>query len=141
MRRAALFALRSARRSALRKVITKSSSSFVAPNHGLASPANAHSSSIIRKYSTSRPPLQSSMRVPKVPLLFVGSLGAIGAWYAYRGDGTDHLLKAQPSPISAAPTRALSTTPDIASPTAEPADPAPVTAGQEPYRKALVVDN
>ncbi|ETI22025.1 hypothetical protein G647_06095 [Cladophialophora carrionii CBS 160.54] len=139
MRRAALFALRSARRSALRKIIPKSSSSsFAASNHVLASSANVHTSSLIRKYSTSRPPFQSSMRVPRIPLLFVGSLGAIGAWYAYRGDGPDHLLKAQPSAVSAQLTRSASTTPDTASPTA---NPVPVPAGHEPNRKALVVDN
>ncbi|KAJ9602048.1 [Pyruvate dehydrogenase [acetyl-transferring]]-phosphatase 1, mitochondrial [Cladophialophora chaetospira] len=140
MRRAALFALRSARRSALRKIITKSSP-FAPPNHALVPSANVHTSSLIRKYSTSRPPIQSSMRVPKIPLLFVGSLGAIGAWYAYRGDGPDHLRKAQLSPISASPTRSLSTASDFASPTAESADPAPVATGHEPNRKALVVDN
>lgn len=81
------------------------------------------------------------MRLPKVPIAFVGTLGAIGAWYAYRGDGPDHLLRNQPSPTSAQQTRSLSTTPGIAQPTAEPTSPASVTAGQEPYRKALVVDN
>ena len=81
------------------------------------------------------------MRVPRIPLLFVGSLGAIGAWYAYRGDGPDHLLKSQPFSTSTAPARSLTTIPDVASPTADPANPTPVTAGQESYRKALVVDN
>ncbi|KIW31383.1 uncharacterized protein PV07_03036 [Cladophialophora immunda] len=139
MRRAALFALRSARRSAFRKLVSKSSP-FAPPNHVVAS-ANAHSSSLVRRYSTSRTPFQSSMRIPKIPILFVGSLGAIGAWYAYRGDGPEHLLKSQPLSVSAQPRRALSTTADTAQPTAEPTGPASVTAGPEPYRKALVVDN
>ena len=140
MRRAALFALRSARRSALRKIITKSTP-FAVSNNVLAS-ANVHSSSsLIRKYSTSRQPIQSSMRVPRIPLLFVGSLGAIGAWYAYRGDGPDHLFRAQSSPLHVQSKGSLNPGPDPTSPTAGSGEPAPVAAGHESYRKALVVDN
>ncbi|KAK5212596.1 [Pyruvate dehydrogenase [acetyl-transferring]]-phosphatase 1, mitochondrial [Exophiala xenobiotica] len=125
MRRAAVFALRTARRSAFRKLIPKttlSSSSHVAAT-------SAYSTSV------------ASMRLPKLPLAFVGTLGAIGAWYAYRGDGPEQLLRNPTSPLSAQPTRSLSTKPDIAQPTAEPTSAAPVAAGHESNRKALVVDN
>lgn len=81
------------------------------------------------------------MRLPKLPLAFVGTLGAIGAWYAYTGDGPKHLLRNPVAPISAQQTRSLSTTPNLAQPVSDPTSPAPVVAGQEPNRKALVVDN
>ncbi|KIW52620.1 hypothetical protein PV05_08250 [Exophiala xenobiotica] len=137
MRRAAVFALRTARRSAFRKLIPKTTLS--SPSHVAAT--SAYSTSLIRRYSTGRQPLQASMRLPKLPLAFVGTLGAIGAWYAYRGDGPEQLLRNPTSPLSAQPTRSLSTKPDIAQPTAEPAGAAPVAAGHESNRKALVVDN
>ncbi|EXJ86146.1 hypothetical protein A1O1_06516 [Capronia coronata CBS 617.96] len=136
MRRAAVFALRTARRSPFRQLIPSKSSS-ASPEHVVA----AQASLISRRYSTSRQPLQSSMRLPKLPLAFVGTLGAISAWYAYRGDGPQHLLRNPVAPISAQPTRSLSTTPDVAHPVTDPTNPAPVAAGQEPNRKALVVDN
>ncbi|KIX05076.1 uncharacterized protein Z518_05948 [Rhinocladiella mackenziei CBS 650.93] len=135
MRRAAVFALRTARRSAFGKLISKNSLSF--PSHVVAVP---HSTSLVRRYSISRQPLQASMRLPKIPIV-LGTLGAIGAWYAYSGDGSDRLLRNPASPISSQPTRSLNTTPDITPPTPEPTSPAPVTAGPEPNRKALVVDN
>lgn len=79
------------------------------------------------------------MRLPKLPLAFVGTLGAIGAWYAYKGDGPQHLLRqVEPQSIQ---TRSLSSTPNIASPTAASTTPPSVTPGQESNRKALVVDN
>jgi pyruvate dehydrogenase phosphatase len=150
MRRAALFALRSARRSALRKIVS-SKSPFLAShsNHGLINASSTTpsftTSHLVRSYSNSSrpPPIQASMRIPRIPIIFLGSLGAIGGWYAYNGNGTQHLLKNQQQPIStsASPTQPLRQTPDIASPTANPSPPAPVTAGHEPYRKALVVDN
>ncbi|KAI1616736.1 phophatase 2C family protein [Exophiala viscosa] len=136
MRRAAAVALRTARRSAFRKLLHKTS---ISTSGHVVAPA--HPSTAIRRYSTSRQPLQASMRFPKLPLAFVGTLGALGAWYAYRGDGSEQLLRNPTSQVSVTPTRTLSTKPDIASPTAEPTTPAPVTAGQEANRKALVVDN
>ncbi|KIW18618.1 hypothetical protein PV08_02907 [Exophiala spinifera] len=137
MRRAAVFALRTARRSAFRKFVPKSILS--AP--GNAAPVSASSNAVIRRYSTSRQPLQASMRLPKIPIAFVGTLGAISAWYAYRGDGPEQLLRNPTAPLSAQSMRSLSTKPDITSPTSEPTSLASVTAGQEPNRKALVVDN
>lgn len=74
------------------------------------------------------------MRLPKLPLAFVGTLGAIGAWYAYKGDGPQHLLR-QAEPRTQ--TRQLSSTSTIAS---HATNPAPVTSGSSD-RKALVVDN
>ena len=79
------------------------------------------------------------MRLPKLPLAFVGTLGAIGAWYAYKGDGPKQLLR-QVKPQSTQ-SRPLSSTTAIASPTAPPTSAAPAIAGQQPDRKALVVDN
>jgi pyruvate dehydrogenase phosphatase len=78
------------------------------------------------------------MRLPKTPLAVAASVGALGAWYAYGNDGAQVSAK---NPISSPQTRSLSNTPNIAQPTAEPSSPAPVTAGQEPNRRALVVDN
>ena len=81
------------------------------------------------------------MRIPRFgPITLVGSLGGVGAWWAYRGESAQQLFHAS-APVSSPQTRTLSTTPDIAQPTEPPTTPAPVTAGQEPNRKALVVDN
>jgi pyruvate dehydrogenase phosphatase len=80
------------------------------------------------------------MRIPKLPLAFVGSLGAVGAWYAYKGESAQQLFHAA-APVSSPQTRSLTTVPDVAQPTETPTAPADVTAGQEPHRKALVVDN
>jgi pyruvate dehydrogenase phosphatase len=81
------------------------------------------------------------MRIPRVPLL-VGSLGAAGAaWYAYKADSSPRQSFEATSPVSSPQTRSLTTAADIAQPTAAPTDPAPVPAGHEPNRKALVVDN
>lgn len=134
MRRAAVFALRSARRSVYRKLISKTVPTL--PSYVLT---NAHFSAA-RRYSTSRHILQSSMRVPKLPLAIVGSLGVAGAWYAYRSDPSQQPFQAT-TPVSSPPTRSLTTAPDVALPTDPPTSPAPVTAGHEPNRKALVVDN
>ncbi|KAK5044974.1 hypothetical protein LTR84_010346 [Exophiala bonariae] len=138
MRRVAVLAFRTARRSALRKLVNKSSLST--PNHAVTF---AQSSAIVRRYSSSRQPLQASMRLPKIPIAFVGTLGAISAWYAYKGNGTQHLLNQSTSPLSASPSRSVSTSPDsIQSPTGtESTSAASVTVPQEPNRKALVVDN
>ncbi|KPI43019.1 Protein phosphatase-like protein [Cyphellophora attinorum] len=79
------------------------------------------------------------MRLPKTPLAVAASVGAFGAWYAY-GNGQTTEIHAR-DPVSSAQTRSLSSTPDIAQPTAEPSKPAPVTAGHKPTRRALVVDD
>lgn len=134
MRRAAVEVLRSARRSAFRRLI--STTSRTTPSYALGGPL----STAVRRYSTSRQILHSSMRVPKLPLAFVGSLGAVGAWYAYKGDGTQGTFQAA-SPVTSPQTRSLTTGPEIGHPTDPPAKPASVVAGQEPNRKALVVDN
>ena len=81
------------------------------------------------------------MQIPRLgSLAIVGSLGAAGAWYAYRGDTGQQAYQA-PAPVSSPQTRSLTTAPEHAEPTAPAAAPAPVAAGQEPNRKALVVDN
>jgi pyruvate dehydrogenase phosphatase len=136
MRRAAVVALRSARRSALRKIVPKTPLSSTASSHAaVASPYFLAA----RRYSTPRYILQSSMRLPKTPLAIAASVGAFGAWYAY-GSGQTQELHVR-DPVSSAQTRSLSSTPDIAQPTAEPSKPAPVTAGHKPTRRALVVDD
>lgn len=138
MRRAAVVALRSARRSALRKLISKAPLS-TGPSHAVVKPSAFLLAA--RRYSTSRHILQSSMRLPKTPLAIAASVGAFGAWYAYsNGSAGPQQLNTQ-APISAPQTRSLSSTATVAQPTAEPAEPAPVTAGSKPNRKALVVDD
>ena len=135
MRRATVFALRSARRSAFRKLIYKSAPSV--PSYVLSNiPPSA-----ARRYSTSRQVLHSSMRIPKLPLALIGSLGAAGAWYAYRGEPGQQQQFHSSAPVSSPQTKSLTEAPDVAQPTAPPASPASVVAGQEPNRKALVVDN
>ena len=76
------------------------------------------------------------MRLPKLPLAFVGTLGAIGAWYAYKGDGPQHLLR-QVEPQSQ--TRQLSSSSATASPPQPTDTRAPVTSEQGSHRIALVV--
>ena len=78
------------------------------------------------------------MRLPKLPLAFVGTLGAIGAWYAYKGDGPQHLLR-QVEPLSQ--TRQLSSTSVSASAPKSTDSRAPVASEQASQRIALVVDN
>jgi pyruvate dehydrogenase phosphatase len=132
MRRAAVQALRTARRSSLRKLIGGKPSPLTAVPNGL-SPGP---SSGVRRYSQGT--VQSSMRLPKLPLAFVGTLGAIGAWYAYKGDGPQHLLR-QVEPLSQ--TRQLSSTSVSASPSKPTDTRAPVISEQASQRIALVVDN
>jgi pyruvate dehydrogenase phosphatase len=78
------------------------------------------------------------MRLPKLPLAFVGTLGAIGAWYAYKGNGPQHLLR-QVEPLSQ--TRQLSSTSVSASAPKSTDSRAPVASEQASQRIALVVDN
>src|SRR2546421_751408 len=82
------------------------------------------------------------MRIPKLPLAFVSTLAAIGAWYAYRGDGTQHLLQ-RPDLLSAtSQTRGLSTTSNAFSEaTATLQSQASAVSPAEYTRRALVVDN
>jgi len=71
------------------------------------------------------------MRVPKLPIALASTIGAIGAWYSYQGNGTDSLLQSQNPSL----TKSISTTSASASPTAHT-----VTTPKQD-RKALVVDN
>jgi pyruvate dehydrogenase phosphatase len=137
MRSAAARALR-LRRSTLRKLLASKnpwSTARDALNPRLCS-------SLVRRYSTGPAPLQSSMRIPKIPLAFVSTLGAIGAWYAYRGDGTQHLLQ-KPDLLSTTPqTRGLSTAPNTFSEaTAASQSQVSAVSPAENTRRALVVDN
>ena len=136
MRRAAVVALRSARRSAFRKLVPKSPLS--APfNYALV---ESPSFLAARRYSSSRI-LKSSMRIPTTSAAVVASVGAFGAWYAYRNGNSQSPELLSQNPVSSAQTRTLSSTPDIAQPVAESTATTPVTAGQKPNRKALVVDD
>lgn len=137
MRSAAARVLR-LRRSTLRKLLASKnplSTARDALNPRLCS-------SLVRRYSTGPAPLQSSMRIPKIPLAFVSTLGAIGAWYAYRGDGTQHLLQ-KPDLLSTTPqTRGLSTAPNTFSEaTAASQSQVSAVSPAENTRRALVVDN
>lgn len=80
------------------------------------------------------------MRIPRLPLAIVGTLGAGGAWYAYRGQSSEQLLQPT-SPATSTQTRSLTTAPDVAQPTDPPTSPAPVASDHGSNRKALVVDN
>ena len=136
MRRAAVQALRAARKSSLRK-LAWGKPSVIITHDGLWS---RRLSFAVRRYSNSPPPLQSSMRLPKLPIAFISTLGAIGAWYAYKGDGLQHLQrKGLQSPVSQ--------TSGLATNSAPPADATnsqhahfPLTAA-EATRRALVVEN
>jgi pyruvate dehydrogenase phosphatase len=68
------------------------------------------------------------MRIPKIPIAFVSALGAISAWYAWKKDDAQQLLKAN-APTSSPQTHSLSTTPALA------------TVGHEPNKKVLTADN
>lgn len=81
------------------------------------------------------------MRLPKLPLAFVSTLGAIGAWYAYKGDGPKPFLQKLEAPATAQQTRSITAASQFAEASDPPSAPAPVTADHEPSRKALVVDN
>lgn len=117
MRRAAVLAFRTARRSAARKLIHKSPL-FALPSHVL----KPHLTANLRRYSSTS--TSSSMRYPRGPLALAGTIGALGAWYAY----SPRLVIHADAPQQA---RGLSTT---TSPTAQ-------TSPIGTDRKALVVDN
>ena len=99
-------------------------------------------SPIGRRYSTGSQPLQSSMRLPKLPLAFIGTLGAIGGWYAYRGDGPQHLLhRADVSSVSpqtrpsSTHSQSLPEAPEVTQTLSE------TVSAAEATRRALVIDN
>jgi pyruvate dehydrogenase phosphatase len=137
MRSAAARALR-LRRSTIRKLLA--SKSPLSTSRDALNPRLC--SSVVRRYSTGSAPLQSSMRIPKLPLAFVSTLGAIGAWYAYRGDGTQHLLQ-KPDLSSTAPQiRGLSTASNAFSETTTvPQTQTSAISPAESTRRALLVDN
>lgn len=84
------------------------------------------------------------MRIPKLPLAFVSTLGAIGAWYAYRGDGAQHLLQLQKPdlPSTVPQTRGVSTVSNaFAEPTEASQSLISAVSPAEYTRRALVVDN
>ena len=82
------------------------------------------------------------MRIPKLPLAFVSTLGAIGAWYAYRGDGARHLLGNPDLPSTASKTRGLSTASNAFAEATETSQSLTSTISPaESTRRALVVDN
>ena len=83
------------------------------------------------------------MRLPKLPIAFASTLGAIGAWYAYKGNGAQQLL--QKADVSTLPSQArgLNTATD-AHLEASGLIQTPAAAAEtssEYTRRALVVDN
>lgn len=126
MRRAVISTFRTARRSAIRKIITKSplfSRNASGPEHLL----KASFSTTARRYSQT----SSFMRVPRRPLAVAGTIGAaITAYYTFKGPA----LQPRNPDIS----RSLTTNASPTTPTATVASTeSPVTHD----RKALVVDN
>lgn len=82
------------------------------------------------------------MRFPKLPIAFVSTLGAIGAWYAYRGDGTKHLLQKPDIASTSLQTRSLTTGPTAyAEATGATQNLASTVSAAEHTRRALLVDN
>jgi pyruvate dehydrogenase phosphatase len=85
------------------------------------------------------------MRLPKIPIIFVSSLGAIGAWYAYKGDGPQQLLQNTTSPFlspSITQPRSLSTAAGAYTQfSVAPEIPTSSAAAANSPRRALVVDN
>jgi pyruvate dehydrogenase phosphatase len=82
------------------------------------------------------------MRIPKLPLAFVSTLGAIGAWYAYRGNGTQQLLQKPDTPTTVSQTRGLSTASNAFAESTEASQSlASIVSPAEFTRRALVVDN
>lgn len=82
------------------------------------------------------------MRLPKLPIAFVGTLGAIGAWYAYRGDGPKHLLQKPDLPSTTPQTRAYSTTSNVHADSTDTTQSLASTAvAADSTRRALLVDN
>jgi pyruvate dehydrogenase phosphatase len=137
MRSAAARALR-LRRSTIRKLIASRN-----PLSALRDALNPRLySSAVRRYSTGSTPLQSSMRIPKLPLAFASTLGAIGAWYVYRGNGTEHLLQKPDLPTTVLQTRGLSTASNAFAESTEASQSLASTVSPAEFtRRALVVDN
>lgn len=122
MRRAVVSTFRTARRSAIRKIITRSPLfSRYAPEHVLKSSF----STTARRYSQT----SSFMRIPRRPLAAVGTIGAAAvAYYTYKGPA---LQQQNPAGVRSLTTDASPTTTTVTAPES------PVTHD----RKALVVDN
>ncbi len=139
MRRAAVEAIQTARRSPIRKLVgSKNPSNIV--HHGVT----LRPAASVRRYSSSPTQLQSSMHLRHFSLAFVTSLVAGGAYYAYTGEGTKQLLNRTDAvdSISAQQTRGLSTASNVfAEATAQPQHHLAAAAAAESIRRALVVDN
>lgn len=139
MRRAAVHAIRTVRRSSIRRLVG-SKNPFNIVNYGL----NLRPAASVRRYSSSPIHLQSSMHLRNFSIAFVSSLVAGGAYYAYTGDGTKQLLNrtdvADNSPTQQ--TRTLSTTSNVfAENIAQPQPHSTTAAVAGSSRRALVVDN
>lgn len=139
MRRAATHAVRAVRRSPVRR-IAGSRSPFSNINNGLyLRPA----ASVIRRYSTSHNPLQSSMHIRSLSIVLT-SLIAGGAYYAYTGQGTRQLRSWTDGGggVSVQQTSALSTTSNAFAEANGQPNPFPTAAATGDFhRRALVVDN
>jgi pyruvate dehydrogenase phosphatase len=139
MRRAAVQAIRTARRSPIRRLVgSKYPVNII--HHGV----NLRPAASVRRYSTSPNHLQSSMHLRNFSLAFVTSLVAGGAYYAYTGEGAKQLLNRTDGPesVSAQQTRALSSASNnFAEATGQPQHQSTAAAASESDRRALVVDN
>lgn len=126
MRRAVHSTFRTARRSAIRKAISKSAL-YNRPNLEYA--LRPFHTTAARRYSTTRQ--ASFMQIPRTPVAIVGALGAITAYVSWKGPS---LQQQSPDQVRSLTTDAPTATSSV-SPTASPTTP--VTHD----RKALVVDN
>lgn len=139
MRRAVVQAIRTARRSPIRRLVG-SKNPFNIIHHGL----NPRPAASVRRYSSSPVQLQSSMHLRNFSLAFVTSLVAGGAYYAYTGEGTKQLLNRTDvaDSVPSQQTRALSTASNVlAEATGQPQQHSSTAATADSNRRALVVDN
>lgn len=139
MRRAAVQAVRIARRSPTRRLVL-SKYPFNIVQHGLS----LRPAAFVRRYSSSPVQLQSSMHLRNFSLAFVTSLVAGGAYYAYTGEGTKQLLNRADvtDSIPTQQTRGFSTASNVfAEATGQPQQHSAVGATADSDRRALVVDN
>jgi len=125
MRRAALRALRTARLATSRSHSLRSRSAFQPSNNVLGIRQLSRRAESANKPSPSLKVLQSSMHIRRVSVAVVSGLVGYGAWYAYRGNGTDLTQ----IPIAGQQARGLSTTSSLP----------PSETATERARKAVIV--
>ena len=138
MRRAAVQAVRVARRSPIRRFVGSKN-----PFNVIANGLNLRPAASVRRYSTTPTPLHSSMHFRNFSFILT-SLIAGGAYYAYTGEGAKQLRNRTDAgdSVSVQQTSPLSTTPNaFAEATDQPHHLSTAAATAESNRRALVVDN